>query len=143
MTEKPMNPFATTDFRNAMKEAVEDINRRVANMQKMQSIVSEKGKTMKNEQMTLLADAWKSDGLEKKKKSVKRKWENAFQKWSNEHGIENYGNTEDYGCCGFGSMCDWCKDNSYGRPCVRALNAMCREKHIEIDYADFDFTKIW
>ena len=32
----------------------------------------------------------------------KRRWENAFQKWSNEQGIENYGNTEDYGCCGCG-----------------------------------------
>lgn len=38
MAEKPMNPFATTDFRNAMKEAVDDINRRVANMQKMHNI---------------------------------------------------------------------------------------------------------
>lgn len=73
----------------------------------------------------------------------KRNWENAFQKWSNEHGIENYGNIEDYGCCGFGSMCDWCKDNDYGRPCVRALNAMCREKGISIDYSERDFEKIW
>ena len=73
----------------------------------------------------------------------KRRWENAFQKWSNEHGIENYGNTEDYGCCGFGSMCDWCKDNSYGRPCVRALNAMLREKGKKVDYDDTDFVKVW
>ena len=72
----------------------------------------------------------------------KRKWENAFQKWSDNHGIES-DNTEDWGCCGYGSMCDWCTDNSYGRPCVRALNAMCREKRIKIDYADFDFLKIW
>lgn len=72
----------------------------------------------------------------------KRKWENAFQKWSDNHGIES-DNTEDWGCCGYGSMCDWCTDNSYGRPCVRALNAMCREKRIKIDYADFDFVKIW
>lgn len=74
---------------------------------------------------------------------LKRNWENAFQKWSNEHGIENYGNTEDYGCCGFGSMCEWCKSNAYGRPCVRALNAMCRDKHIQIDYTNRDFEKIW
>lgn len=72
----------------------------------------------------------------------KRKWENAFQKWSDNHGIES-DNTVDYGCCGYGSMCDWCEDNSYGRPCVRALNAMCREKRITIDYTDFDFTKAW
>lgn len=72
----------------------------------------------------------------------KRKWEDAFQKWSDEHGI-NTDNTEDYGCCGYGSMCDWCEDNSFGRPCVRALNAMCREKGIHIDYTNYDFKKVW
>ena len=72
----------------------------------------------------------------------KRRWENAFQKWSDKQGIEGDG-TEDYGCCGYGSMCDWCTDNSYGRPCVRALNAMCREKRIQIDYTDYDFKKVW
>lgn len=95
-----------------------------------------------SEQLTLLAEAWESDNLKKKKKSAKLKWENAFQKWSDICGSAPY-STMSYGCCGYGSMCEWCKDNSYGRPCVRALNAMCREKHIEIDYTDFDFTKIW
>lgn len=73
----------------------------------------------------------------------KRKWENAFQKWSNDFGIEDGGGYEDYGCCGYGSMCDWCEDNSYGRPCVRALNSMLREKGKSIDYLDFDFVKVW
>lgn len=73
----------------------------------------------------------------------KRKWENAFQKWSDKHGIEADENIESYGCCGYGSMCDWCKDNSYGKPCVRALNAMCREKKIQLDYSDYDFKKVW
>ena len=73
----------------------------------------------------------------------KRNWENAFQKWSNEQGIEAETNTTGYGCCGYGSMCDWCEDNSYGRPCVRALNAMCREKHLMINYTKRDFEKIW
>jgi len=92
-------------------------------------------------QMSLFADAVKFDSLKKKKQAVKRKWENAFQRWSDEHGMAD--GTEDYGACGFGSMCDWCEDNSYGRPCVRALNAMCREKRIEIDYSDYDFKKVW
>lgn len=70
----------------------------------------------------------------------KRKWEDAFQKWSNEHGQDG---RDSLGCCGFGDMCDWCKDNSYGRPCVRALNAMCREKHINVNYDDYDFRKVW
>ena len=95
-----------------------------------------------SEQLSLLEKAMLSDSLDKKKKSVKRKWEYAFQKWSDKHGIE-IDNTEDYGCCGYGSMCDWCNDNSYGKPCVRALNAMCREKRIKIDYSKRDFEKIW
>lgn len=101
-----------------------------------------RGYVMKNQQLTLLSDAWKSDALAKKKKNIRRKWENAFQKWSDNHGIES-DNTEDYGCCGYGAMCDWCTDNSYGRPCVRALNAMCREKNIQIDYSSYDFIKVW
>lgn len=70
----------------------------------------------------------------------KRKWENAFQKWSDEQAQDEHTST---GICGFGSICDWCKDNTYGRPCVRALNEMLREKRMTIDYTDFDFTKIW
>ncbi len=73
---------------------------------------------------------------------LKRNWENAFQKWSDYMGLGN-GSTEDYGCCGYGSMCDWCEDNSYGRPCVRALNAMLREKGKKVDYDDTDFVKVW
>ena len=82
------------------------------------------------------------ESLRKKKQAAKRRWEYAFQKWSDSLGIDS-DNTENYGCCGYGSMCDWCTDNSYGRPCVRALNAMCREKRIEIDYSDHDFKKVW
>lgn len=70
----------------------------------------------------------------------KRKWENAFQKWSNSQWEDDY---TSLGKCGYGSMCDWCKDNSYGRPCVRALNKMLREKRIKIDYSKRDFEKIW
>ena len=95
-----------------------------------------------SEQISLWVKAFTSDNLIKKKKNARRRWEYAFQKWSDKHGIES-DNTEDYGCCGYGSMCDWCADNSYGKPCVRALNAMCREKKIKIDYSDFNFERIW
>ena len=61
----------------------------------------------------------------------KRKWENAFQKWCNKTGIEG---TPHYGSCGSGVICDYCKDNSYGRPCVRALNERLRTKYKTIDY---------
>ena len=106
---------------------------------------------MKYEQISMLPALAEGEDAEDIKRQVevileygkkKRKWENAFQKWSNTCGSVPY-STMSYGCCGYGSMCDWCKDNSYGRPCVRALNAMCREKNIKIDYTDYDFEKIW
>lgn len=39
-----------------------------------------------------------------------------------------------YGACGFGAICDYCEDNSFGRPCVRALNAMMRAKRKTMNY---------
>ena len=75
------------------------------------------------------------------KAKQKRRWEDAFQKWSDDNGMSD--GTESYGCCGYGAMCDWCEDNSYGRPCVRALNKMCREKGLMINYSERDFETIW
>lgn len=68
----------------------------------------------------------------------KRNWENAFQRWSNKASQDG---TSPLGCCGYGEICDYCTDNDKGRPCVRALNAMCREKRIEIDYSDMNFER--
>lgn len=70
----------------------------------------------------------------------KRSWEDGFQKWSNEQALNG---DEPYGCCGWGSMCDYCTDNTYGRPCVRALNEMCRERHITVDYTRRNYEAIW
>lgn len=71
---------------------------------------------------------------------IKRRWENALQRWSNRMMQEG---SHSYGKCGYGVMCDWCEDNSFGRPCVRAINAMCREKHMLIDYTNTNFEKLW
>lgn len=71
---------------------------------------------------------------------AKRNWENAFQRWSNKKAQDE---TNPTGICGFSSMCDYCKDNHKGRPCVRALNAMCNDKKIVIDYTKRDFEEIW
>jgi len=68
----------------------------------------------------------------------KRNWENAFQRWSDRVSQDG---TSPYGCCGYGTICDYCTENSVGRPCVRALNEKAREKHISIDYSDRDFEK--
>jgi len=89
------------------------------------------------EQLTLIPMP-KADNTEK---NAKRRWENAFQEWSNDQCINN-GFTS-YGACGYGSMCDWCMANDYGRPCVRALNKMCREKGIALDYSKQNFEEIW
>ena len=111
--------------------------------------MEEKRESVKCEQISMLPALAEGEDAEDIKRQAemiieygkkKRKWENAFQKWSDEHGQDG---DDALGCCGYGSMCDWCRDNSYGRPCVRALNAMCREKNIKIDYTDYDFEKIW
>lgn len=73
-------------------------------------------------------------------KKQKRNWENAFQNWSDKNSQD--GNTA-FGSCGNGYICDWCTDNSYGRPCVRALNAMLRDLSVVLDYTDRDFERIW
>ena len=71
---------------------------------------------------------------------AKRNWENRFQRWSNK--ISQDGTTP-YGKCGYGSMCDYCENNDYGRPCVRALNEMCRVKNIKIDYEHRSYEDVW
>ena len=68
----------------------------------------------------------------------RRAWENAFQRWSDKASQDG---TSPLGCCGYGQICDYCTANDKGRPCVRALNAMCREKRIEIDYSDRNFER--
>lgn len=74
---------------------------------------------------------------------VKRKWENGFQRWSNRQFADNGSSGSPFGCCGFGSMCDYCEDNTYGRPCVRSLNAMIREKRLKIDYEKTGYEEVW
>lgn len=77
----------------------------------------------------------------KNEEKKKRKWENGFQNWSNDKAQND--ETTPEGKCGYGSMCDFCEDNSYGRPCVRALNAMCREKGITLNYDSENYETIW
>lgn len=96
-------------------------------------------------QMTLFPEM--SDALKKKIKTADknaRNWKNAFQKWSDEKAQD--GSTS-LGCCGYGSMCDYCEDNHYGKPCVRALGKMCRERgEPVINYSDRSeeyFEEVW
>ena len=93
-----------------------------------------------NEQIDIFGNVVKNAIKHNKSDNQKRNWENAFQKWSDKNQTES---SDIYGKCGFGIMCDYCEDNSYGRPCVRALNQMCREKRIKIDYSKQEFEDIW
>ena len=72
--------------------------------------------------------------------NVRRRWENSFQRWSNKQFQDG---ATGYGACGYGSMCDYCEDNSFGRPCVRALNDMCRRHRITIDYEKTSYENAW
>lgn len=94
------------------------------------------------EQLDIFGNAVEVKLTPKSDNKEKRNWENAFQRWSDKS-ITKTNITEPYGVCGYGSMCEYCEDNTYGRPCVRALNEMCREKHIKIDYKNRNFEDIW
>ena len=79
--------------------------------------------------------------LPKQDNKQKKSWEDGFQRWSNKEFAHD--DNQPYGCCGYGSMCDYCTDNTYGRPCVRALNDMLRDKRITIDYSKRNYEDIW
>ena len=79
----------------------------------------------------------KQDNLDKK---LKRNWENCFQRWSDYHSKDGYNSL---GVCGYSKICDYCTDNTYGRPCVRALNAMCKANKKTIDYTKKNYQEIW
>lgn len=72
-------------------------------------------------------------------KNAKLRWENGFQRWSDK--MAKNGLTE-YGKCGYSNICDFCKDNDKGRPCVRALNALCRKRKIKLDYTQKNYEEI-
>ena len=88
------------------------------------------------EQVALYAEEPKK----RKTDNVRRRWENGFQRWCNdasqESGIPS-------GKCGYSYICDYCEDQSFGRPCVRALNALCRDCSITIDYEKQSYADAW
>lgn len=91
---------------------------------------------MKTEQLSL-AEMPPKDNTEQ---NAKLRWENGFQRWSD----KQMGDSKThYGKCGYSDICDYCKDNTKGRPCVRALNKMCRDKSIKLDYTKKDYMEIW
>lgn len=93
-----------------------------------------------SKRLSLFPDEMVVDADKQKAKKDKRNWESAFQKWSDDRSQDG---TTPEGACGYGIICDFCEDNTFGRPCVRALNEMCREKRLSIDYTKRDFAGIW
>ena len=71
---------------------------------------------------------------------AKRNWQLRFQHWSDEISMDG---TTSLGKCGYGKICDYCTDNHYGNPCVRALNCMLREKGLTVDYNSADYEDVW
>ena len=90
---------------------------------------------MKTEQLSFIEIPPKDNSA----KNVKLRWENGFQRWSDEQASGN----DYYGKCGYSDICDYCIDNTKGSPCVRALNEMCRDRNIKLDYTKKDYTEIW
>lgn len=72
-------------------------------------------------------------------RNAKLRWGNGFQRWSDKQA----GGNDYYGKCGYSDICDYCADNTKGRPCVRALNEMCRDRNIKLDYTKKNYTEIW
>lgn len=91
---------------------------------------------MSKEQIGIFYDGAVKPNIDK----TKRNWEDRFQRWSNKQFHEG---ASGYGACGYGSMCDYCEDMSYGRPCVRALNEKCRVERKTIDYEKDNFEEVW
>ena len=91
-----------------------------------------------NEQLSILDKQREKFKHDKEKR--KRAWENGFQKWSDGQ-VDN--DCSPLGKCGYGAICDYCEDNSYGRPCVRALDKMLRETGEHIDYDRMTYEEVW
>ena len=90
--------------------------------------------------MTEQTSLYEVQPVPKKDNSKRCNWERAFQKWSD---TQSEDGTEAYGSCGWGAMCDYCDGDFNGKTCVRALNDMCRDNGITINYDNRDFEKVW
>lgn len=90
---------------------------------------------MKTEQLSLVEMPPKGNT----EQNAKLRWEKGFQRWSDKMAQDSSA----YGKCGYSNICDYCADNTKGRPCVRALNKMCRDKNIKLDYTKNDYKEIW
>ena len=77
-------------------------------------------------------------GLQSKK--AKRRWERAFQSWSDDIAQNP---VTPLGKCGYGEICDHCEDSSFKNPCVKALHNFQKATHYIVDYENKDYESVW
>ena len=81
--------------------------------------------------------------LKQKKKVLDKERVNfniKFQEWSNK---QFYDEGTPLGKCGYGHICDYCEDNSYGNPCSRALAKCAKDQGVDFDYTREDYETIF
>lgn len=93
-----------------------------------------------NQITNLFGEPYDNKSKRKPVDKVRRNWQARFQRWSDKNSMDGMTSR---GKCGYGSMCDYCTNNHYGNPCVRALNCMLKEKGLTIDYQSADFYDVW
>lgn len=75
-----------------------------------------------------------------KRDKAREKWNRGFQKWSDKMvQIEAIPD----GKCGCGYICDYCDDNSKGRPCVRAVNNMLIAQQRHLNYESLSYEEVF
>jgi hypothetical protein len=76
----------------------------------------------------------------KAEKKSKRNFEQRFQAWCDK--MLQLSSVPE-GKCGWGMVCDWCEGADLGRPCIKALNNMLKEKLLQIDYEKATPREVW
>ena len=79
-----------------------------------------------------------------KKREQRSKWRKGMQEYCDEASVTDRAARTGWCVCGYMTFCDYCKAgprNSYSRACVNALEDMCAERNISIDYGRTDYEK--
>ena len=63
-----------------------------------------------------------------------------FQEWSNKQFFDD---GSPLGKCGYGYICDYCEDNTWGNPCARALAKCAKDEGVDFDYSREDYETIF
>lgn len=84
------------------------------------------------------------DETANKNRKLRLKWRKGMQEYCDKASTSDRAERTGYCVCGYMSFCDYCKAglrNSYSRACVNAIEDMCSEHRISLDYARADYEK--